>query len=138
VDYKSKDFDIDASTGLPIFSRDGNGRVTGLDYDLLGRLRVTRPPAEAETVYDYFMTERPVRVTARQKLASSATSETETHYYYDGVGRLIQEKRRMPSGWATISTSYDLNGRKSSVTVPTFTSTSAYRAVADSQHNVSL
>lgn len=128
VDHKSKDLTVDSSTGLAITSRDGNNRETVYDYDALGRLKTVKPPAETESVYDYFVDQRPVHVVAKQQLPNASTTETESHYYYDGLGRLIQEKRRMPLGWATVSHTYDASGRKASVTVPTYTTTSDYSA----------
>lgn len=128
VQHKSTDLDIDPSTGLAIRSRDGNGRTTAYEYDVLGRLKAVKPPSEAESRYDYFVLENPSHVVAKQILPSAETSETESHFYYDGLGRLIQQKRRMPLGWATVSHTYDSSGRKASETVPTFEATAPYSA----------
>jgi len=145
--FKTADLDIDAATGLPIASRDGSQRVTCYEYDLLGRLKMTRPPGgEAESWFEYNWYDssagRPSHAAARQLPPSTApcasaqrptaASLTESHYYYDGVGRLVQTRTRMPAGkWATVTTAYDKSGRKASTSVPVALDTADYAAVID-------
>ena len=108
------DLTIDASTGLPSESRDTAGVVTSYVYDVLGRLTQQRPAGDAWTEYTY----DPVNtaVTAVQR-GSAGTVQMELRYHYDGLGRLVQESRRMPGAkWATIWSRYDEFGRKVAVT----------------------
>lgn len=145
--FKTTDLDIDAATGLAIASRDGNQRVTCYEYDLLGRLKMTRPPGtDAESWFEYgwydSATNRPSHASAKRLPRSSAqcsspqqptaASLTESHYYYDGIGRLIQSRTRTPEGkWATATTAYDKDGRKASVSIPVALETSSYAATID-------
>lgn len=124
--FKSVDRDIDAASGLTRVSRDAKGRITNFGYDLLGRLKKVTPPGEAPTEYQYLTTEEPAHVVARQMDSASGTVAAESHFYYDGYGRLIQEKRRMPAGWSTVTHTYDAAGRKTGVTVPVYEETPAY------------
>jgi YD repeat-containing protein len=115
------DLTIDPATGLASSSRDSALVPTTFTYDKLGRLLTAAPYAAATTAYTYATTERPAHVKVTQ-----GGSMTEAHYYYDYFGRLVQEKRRMPGGWATIGRTYDSAGRLIEQTVPKFFGTAAY------------
>lgn len=138
------DHDLDAASGLVRTSRDTAGLATTYRYDLFGRLVEVRPPAQAWTRYLYQPAASPPRadvevwgynVTPSPSPVSDALRDD--HHYYDGLGRLILSKTRMPSAsgvpeWATTVTAYDGFGRVSSVSMPTTRTTSAYETIAPS------
>lgn len=122
LDYKNADFVIDPSTGVVKESRDASGRrVATYDYDIFGRLKGVLAPGAGQTRYDYFRSALKGEVIVRHfETPSSTESLSETRYHYDGLGRLVQEKRRMPGGWATINRDYDGAGRNVTVSVAEF------------------
>lgn len=112
--FNDFDFTIDRSTGLVAASRDTRQRETNYLYDAMGRLNAVKPPHSAWSRYVYDMAASPRSVTATQHAAADsdgAISLTDAKFYYDGVGRLRQEKRRMPEKWATTDRMFDGLGR---------------------------
>ena len=100
----AKRFDRDAATGWVTRAYDTTGLATSYLYDSLGRPTCMKPPgtefstgcaniagAEAVTAIAY--------PTARQTIATrdgGSGLATYQEYDYDGLGRLIRERRRMP------------------------------------------
>ena len=126
------DLTVDSNTGLPSASRDTASVTTTYKYDVLGRLEESRPTGEAWTRYRYDLTSRPASVII-ETFASGVTAVDETtprlaerRLYYDGVGRLVQTRDRMPAEWAVTHTTYDILGRRASVSVPFAAATGAY------------
>lgn len=132
--FNITDEDFHASTGFVTVSRDSTGLSTQYDYDLLGRLTEFRPPGIAWALYEYSNafgeTPATLRVTTRKAGTTSAAGpETTALLYYDSFGRVVQEKRFMPTGtWATRTTSYDLFSRPVKVSLPEFRSDEAYES----------
>ncbi|HVE72176.1 MAG TPA: hypothetical protein VNI54_12475, partial [Thermoanaerobaculia bacterium] len=119
--------DIHRPTGLPERSYDAMGRATEYAYDAMGRITLVKPPSvgdavQASSVYEYDVPG--LRATVRQ--VDGATVLTETHHYYDALGRLIQSRRRTPDGWVTTAKKYDPMGRVATLTVPVFTDSPAF------------
>ncbi|HEY0157368.1 MAG TPA: hypothetical protein VGF28_08800, partial [Thermoanaerobaculia bacterium] len=140
VNFRSLDLTIDTNTGLPRSSKDSAGVVTTFVYDASSRLTEVRPAGSAWTQYEYLPasgTTVPASVSATQwpELASAAAGEELTHvkYHYDGLGRLVQESRRMPDGWAVSSTRYDALNRKTAAYPSTYQNSSAYVATPSGQ-----
>jgi RHS repeat-associated protein len=135
--FKSLDLTIDPSTGLPSESYDQARMKTTYLYDTLGRLREEHPPYEAWTETDYDTASRPARASVlRHSLAAGSPPLTESWVYFDGLGRPVQKKTRMPDAvgglqqWSTAGTSYDLLGRRSRVEVPQFRTSAAWESLS--------
>nr|MDQ3280899.1 hypothetical protein [Acidobacteriota bacterium] len=110
-------------TGLVSISRDANGRKTFFTYDVMGRLRRLLPPAAAWTKLDYDLTVTPRKVTVAQYAADDPDATiplTEMRAYYDGMGRLLQDRKRLPGvdAWSVSTHQYDVMGRKIFASVP--------------------
>jgi YD repeat-containing protein len=115
VAFLSLDLTIDKS-GLPRVSRDSAKVETAFVFNNRGQLRKVSPAGDAVTEYEYVVTpgQTPAAtVTATQK--DGATELTRSHHYYDGFGRLIQQRQKMPLAegkqWAVTSITYDALSR---------------------------
>lgn len=127
--FKSLDLTLDL-TGLPSITRDTAGVATKYVYNRRGQLTEVRPDHGAWTEYSYSLnaaTMPHATVIVRQfpeSILSSAgaTPLTESRYYYDGSGRMVQQRSWMSTAslfpWSASSVSFDLSGRKVSATVP--------------------
>lgn len=135
--FKSVDLEIDPSSGFPSASRDGAGLATTMSYDLLGRLISVKPPAAAWSNYEYAeaTATTPPSVRALQCPSGSGTTcpapLTEERHYYDGLGRPIQQRRRLPNAgaeqqWATTEVQYDGAGRNVRSTIPVLSTSGEY------------
>ncbi|HYC88162.1 MAG TPA: hypothetical protein VEO54_03045, partial [Thermoanaerobaculia bacterium] len=133
--FLSMDLDVDSS-GLVVASRDTAGKPTTFKYDPLGRIEEIRPDGVAWTQYQYIAAgnaSNPATVIARQwphGSAAGGTALTETRYFYDHLGRLVQQRNWM-SGvaadpWSAVRTSYDALGRNVGTSVATGVSTGAF------------
>jgi YD repeat-containing protein len=145
VDFKSLDAVVDDNTGLVSATIDPELRRTEYVYDLLGRITELRPPAQAWTKYTYDLQAAVPLTRVQQFVGTSTNSLTESVNYYDGLGRIIQQKRRMPHAWvnnvpvaqwATTAQTYDTLGRKERTSVPAFTSSGAFSADFDANDTV--
>ncbi|HYI08173.1 MAG TPA: hypothetical protein VEK57_03795 [Thermoanaerobaculia bacterium] len=114
VAFKSLDLTIDRS-GLPSASRDTAGVETAFDYNPRSQLRTVAAEDDAVTEYTYVVTpdsHPAASVTAQQK--KDGQTLTDVRYYYDGFGRLVQQRQRMPLAdgqWSVTGSSYDKLGR---------------------------
>ena len=143
VTFKTLDLDVDP-TGLPRSSTDISGTyVTTFDYNLRGQLKSVTPGSDAWTEYEYSTNSSafpPATVTVKQwpgtNTAPSATDVplTDTRYYYDYFGRLIQERTWLStassSAWSVVTHQYDLLGRNVSTTVPVGRTSGEYGSVS--------
>lgn len=120
------DLTIDPGSGLATESRDTAGLSTKYIHDLLGRLQEVRPAGRARARYTYNLLSQPPSVTIQRINPATPTALTDQRIYYDGLGRVIQVRDEMPGGWSTTNTTYDLLGRKKSVSMPEFRTSSAY------------
>jgi YD repeat-containing protein len=136
--FLAADEDFDAGTGAVTAARDSSGLATTFKYDILGRVEEVHPPKQAWTRYRYDRTAAPVSVhvelwpeNAAAPAGSSAGALKDDHHYYDGQGRLILSKSRMPGNnrWSATRTDYDSSGRVSDVFVPVTTSTAAFESL---------
>jgi YD repeat-containing protein len=125
------DESFDPKTGRIATSRDSAGVTTGFTYDTSGRLTAVKPAGEASTTYQYQLAGNPPNLIVRHCLPGLEPCETgsltEGRYYYDGIGRLIEERRKMPPSatqapqWSALWTSYDPLGRTKTRSVPVTT-----------------
>jgi YD repeat-containing protein len=119
------DEDFDLNTGMVEKSRDAAGVETRFGYDPSGRLTVARPAGQqAATTYQYDLASVPARLTVQQCLLAATASTctaplTDARYYYDGLGRLIQERRKMSATqWSAQWATFDPLGRPATRSVP--------------------
>jgi RHS repeat-associated protein len=115
--FYSLDRGIDASTGLPTFSRDTANIQTRFSYDSSGRLVYVQPRDGAWTQYLYHPASSPSSLALltvdQQQNGSPGTSLARTKYSYDALGRLIRQDIRMPDGtFSGKTTDYDALGHK--------------------------
>ena len=89
--WYAKNLVRDAATGWIRFSSDTAGLWTSYVYDSLGRVTDIAPPGEADTSVRYPTATR--TTAARHAGVGLSTYE---QYDYDGLGRLIRERRLMP------------------------------------------
>lgn len=126
--FKSLDHTIDL-TGLVTSSFDPARRKTTFNYDLEGRPLSVQPPDSPWTKLTYLLSNRPPAVKIQQfahGAAADTASLSERFAYYDNLGRVIQEKVRMPGGWSTTAVKYDALGRTIASTLPVLTTVSGY------------
>jgi len=130
----------DATTGWITMSRDAAGLATTYLYDALGRVHRIAPPAELSTFvcYDGPNATAAYRAASTQACpvaASNAAVATWQRSEYDGLGRLVREKRLQPgSSVVKRFTLYDGAGNAtfSSEWVPDATSESIAQDLATS------
>ncbi len=96
---------VDRKTGLISASTDRAALVTALKYDFLGRLTESKPSAGhgAWTLYAYTNTFNSAgpKVEIRQIDRDTSAALAKRELRFDGIGRLILERQRQPSGlWA--------------------------------------
>jgi len=118
---------FDANTGLVRTSRDSAGVETGFTYDASGRLTAVKPAAEASTTYAYQLTSNPLALIVRRCSPGLEQCPTgslmETRYYYDDLGRMVEERQKMPPSstqtpqWSALWTTYGPLGRTMTKTV---------------------
>jgi YD repeat-containing protein len=127
--FKTLDLTIDESTGLAEKSRDAlASRFSSFDYDTMGRIVELRPPGQAWTKYEYDLANAKAVVQQYAATDTGTNPLTESHAYYDGLGRLVQQKNRVPEGWATVGHTYDWLSRKKSTYVGKAFATSSARS----------
>ena len=122
------DEDLDANTGRASITRDPAGIATAFRYDPSGRLLAVMPTGQASTTYSYDVTANPPALIARNCTAGADSCTTgalaEMRFYFDGFGRLAQERHRMPAAqngaaqWAASWTTHDALGRPQTRTIP--------------------
>jgi RHS repeat-associated protein len=124
MSFKTLDLDIDASTGLPVTSRDISGALaTGYEYDTLGRVTWIKPPSGHGSWVEYVYT----RATSSSALANvltryrgngskTASVVAQERVWFDVLGRLWRDERMLPGGaWSTRETQYDGMSHRASV-----------------------
>jgi len=101
---------IEPNTGLVSASTDQSGLTTSFTYDTLGRLTQISRPGEAavSATYTEATGTSPATVVLEQASIDAGTSRSTT--IFDGLGRVAEEQRLMPSGTARRQTSYTGSG----------------------------
>lgn len=124
--FKSLDQVIDKNTGLVDESRDTAGILTEYNYDKYARMTEAKTTGRATTKISYDTVARPPVTTIEALDPATAAVLTKARFFYDPWGRTIQSREQMDSGWATINTTYDVMGRRSTVSSPEYRSTANY------------
>ncbi|MGN6186868.1 MAG: RHS repeat domain-containing protein, partial [Thermoanaerobaculia bacterium] len=135
--FKAYDIEVYPSTSAISASRDTSGVLTTYSYDGLGRIKEVHPQDGAWTEYEYNLptTSNGIpSVVVRQRphgTSKSADATTEQHFYFDGMGRLVQKKTAMPNNvWSTVNRTYDFMGRIARESVPYASTSAAFDAPA--------
>jgi RHS repeat-associated protein len=117
IGFKTVNRVVDTATGLVTAETDATGITTTYAYDALHR-RITAVPPATE---DAWVSHVYVAATASSKARLSIVTKThpapqatltKEDFYFDGFGRLVEERRLLPGGVTTKRfTSYDVAGR---------------------------
>ncbi len=123
----------DYSLGKPKQTTDQNGFVYQTTYDGLDRVTAEKIPdfsspysAVNKTVYTYTDTSGAVKIQRTDNLDTSTS--VDTHQYFDGLGRLIQERREAESNYNVTDTVYTTIGLVQKQSLPYNSSGSAKTA----------
>ncbi|MGK2884597.1 MAG: hypothetical protein ACSLE8_07450, partial [Rhodococcus sp. (in: high G+C Gram-positive bacteria)] len=130
LDFKSVDRTIDIA-GFVVSSRTPAGFETNIEYDTMGRLVTVRPALGAFVKYEYFPATTGYgtgRASARMSRwpegangsGEPSSDQEQIEYIFDGLGRLVEEARRMPEGTSRRLTLFDSMGRRWKVSEPEF------------------
>jgi YD repeat-containing protein len=125
--------------GLVTATTDSSGVKTAYAYDSAVRLTGITPSGVADgsvdhsaatriTYHNFVDAAHPAYAVVDQP---SVTNGSEKYIYYDWLGRVVLVKTRLPGSstrYSAVGTVYDALGRKTSVTMPTETSSNAYDA----------
>ncbi|MFY9551657.1 MAG: RHS repeat-associated core domain-containing protein [Thermoanaerobaculia bacterium] len=101
--FSTRSYTRDTTTGWVKTSSDSAGRTTSYLYDGLGRVTRIDPPVATE-LKTFVCYEGPNATTAYRASSAqacpvaftNASAKTWEHYDYDGLGRGIRQKRRLP------------------------------------------
>ncbi len=114
----------DYRMGLITGVTDPNAATTNVEYDNFGRLLKLIKPGDSSTYpssqIDYFDTQLPVRYRVGQRETTSPGDVRWTTFFYDGLGRQIQQQRETSTGaYTQVSDArYDGLGRATQQSVP--------------------
>lgn len=115
-------YTYDYLTGKPLTKTDANSNVWSTSYDGLGRVLQETIPDPAggspvvKTSNTYIDTSGAVSVASTSNL--DGTTSTSKYSYYDGYGRLIQERKQMESGYAIKDYIYNSAGKLQKESLP--------------------
>ena len=113
-------------------------------YDALGRMKTLTPTGTAWSSFSYgtATATAPASLTIQQFAAgSSGNGEplTDARYYYDGMGRVIQQRRKIDATrWSVVDDVYDNAGRKASTTIAVESDSGSYGALPGSTKRTSF
>jgi len=110
---------IDPGSGRVLRAADPAGLVTTSVYDALGRVTAIEPTDDAPTRIEYDLAARPVTVRMGRgaHVGADTLSEPEQQYLYDGFGRPVTQRERLPgSAWSEQITGYYGDGSVAWVT----------------------
>jgi RHS repeat-associated protein len=108
--FYSFDADIDANTGLVKTSRETAGpSIAGLattySYDLQARMTLAQPSpghgGRSKYQYSPATAVSDASVLIQQLTNDGTTTLTESKVTFDGLGRVLDDARRLPGGWST-------------------------------------
>ncbi len=110
LNWDAVDRTIDLNTGLVSVSRSPAGIDTAYSWDALGRLTNIDPRGAHEK--DLVISYPNLKKTVVGQDVVAGTNYSESRYYYDDLGRLIEEQRRTLTGGADYrKTEYDAAGK---------------------------
>ncbi|MEM7482129.1 MAG: RHS repeat-associated core domain-containing protein [Acidobacteriota bacterium] len=111
-----EDHTVDPSTGKVVKSRDAAGHETEFVYDRMNRLIHEKPQANgwAWTVHTYDLADLEYRVRTCVHGSTNCTGAatlTRSILAYDELGRPVEERRRLPAGFAVRRFAHDPAGQ---------------------------
>lgn len=130
----------DYGTGKVKEVTDGNGYLSEIIYDGLGRVIQQRKPDHLNPTttviteeYDYSDSSSPFKIKKTEYLTSGVNKDT--YYYFDGLGRVIQTRASAEdSGVFTVrDVKYDARGLKLEESLPYFSNNSSRTSSATDQ-----
>jgi RHS repeat-associated protein len=130
----------DFNTGLLTSFTDANGNSTSLAFDNMRRVTSITFPKDAagnqpRTGFSYSAASAgfPVTVTRTKSVTTGLSDSVSTSL--DGLGRPYQTQHATPNGNATVVTTYDADGRVSTVTNPYFATSDPTYGVSTTQYD---
>ena len=121
--FQLTDQDIDRATGFVVAARDASGVETSYDFDEMGRVSRIAPTDDASYEFSY----SPYPESAQPKAAVTRKGSSETvvlssELTFDGLGRVVKDKSRLPAAsgghrWSQRLMAYDGLGRMVSASV---------------------
>lgn len=130
----------DFNTGLLTSFTDANGNTTSFAFDSMRRVTSIVFPKgssgnQPQTTFTYSAASAGFPVTVqRSKSVTTILSDSVTTAL-DGLGRVSQTQHATPNGNATVGTTYDADGRVSSVTNPYFAPSDPTYGVTSTQYD---
>ena len=124
---QSTSFNYDFNTGLKISTTDPNSQTTSYTYDLMERLTQINYPDGGQTSFAYTDTPDASSVQVTQKIISGSNLVATAKV--DGLGRTTLEELNSDLPIDYVETTYDADGRMSTVTNP-------YRSTSDPTYGV--
>jgi RHS repeat-associated protein len=109
---------FDATTGLPLTTKDVNGQITTIQYDPVTlRVKKVIPPSgagESETVYH----DEPNNYWVKSRTQIDTNKWAESITYFDGLGRAYKSEQVHSQGNVFVEKEFDQDGRVKRVTNP--------------------
>ena len=92
----------DPIAGYPALVRDPNGAAVLAHFDALGRTVAQVRPGDTEefptVIFEYLDTALPLGVISRSRITAGAPATMDQASYYDGEGRLLEQRTCFPAG----------------------------------------
>ena len=117
----------DSNIGLVTSIKDPNSQTSSYTYDNMARIASANYPDGGSTTITHHETTTPFTATETTAITSGLNKVTTN--VFDGLGRLSQTQITDAQGTIYTDTTYDANGRKSTVSNP-------YRSTSDSTYGV--
>ena len=108
---------FDLNWGVPLNVTDANNNSTAYEYDALGRITAVIKPGDSHSspTMSYSYSDSDVGFAAPLKISSSLLMSGSIYRpvdrYYDGLGRLIQDRTSAQGGGSQSVTSYGYDAR---------------------------
>ncbi|MCB1033946.1 MAG: hypothetical protein KDD47_08955, partial [Acidobacteria bacterium] len=113
----TEDLDVDWATGRVAAARDAAGVETSYTFDALGRVTGIDPTDDAAYFFSYTPATATQAAKAEVQRRQAQTTLLHSRLVFDGLGRVIEEHRRLPAPgggdrWSKRVLAYDGQGRK--------------------------
>ncbi|HEX4952275.1 MAG TPA: RHS repeat domain-containing protein, partial [Thermoanaerobaculia bacterium] len=115
ANFKGLDRTIHPGTGLVSSSRDVSGPETTYLYDSMGRVTKATPPDGEQPIHFTYHQPNPPATLGKIRVyrGDPETPYSDGEFWIDDFGRVYEERRLMPQGWARKRTFFNDNGWKS-------------------------
>jgi RHS repeat-associated protein len=126
-------YTYDPGTGLVASVKDANNQTTSFTYDNMWRLATASYPDGGLATITHQEATTPFSATITKKMAASQNYETTN--IFDGLGRVSQNQIMDGSQTISTDTTYDANGRKSTVSNPYFSKSDVTYGITTYQYD---